>query len=257
MKNFMLVLLGLSLGMTFSTVAQAEVDLEACIGAWLFDEGKGDKAADMSGKNNHGKIEGAKWVKGKFGQALDFNGKGDFVEIPDSDSLTKDLEEITILAWAHLKRAVTEGTWNALVGKKPFTSGYLMWLEVPAQPSGLVFSPARHDDRANSQLELKKWYHLGFTRAQKGDMKFYIDGKLVTEAKSAAGPIATKPAPIMIAGQSGQTFEGLIDEVMLFSKALDGKDVNQLMTQGFKASVTAVSPKEKLATTWSKLKLVR
>ena len=158
---------------------------------------------------------------------------------------------------AHLKRAVTQGTWNALVGKNPYPSGYLMWLEVPAQPSGLVFSPAGHDDRANSQLELKKWYHLGFTRAQKGDMKFYIDGKLVTEAKSAAGPIATKPAPIMIAGQSGQTFEGLIDEVMLFSKALDGKDVNQLMTQGFKASVTAVSPKEKLATTWSKLKLVR
>ena len=48
MKNFMLVLLGLSLGMTFSTAAQAEVDLEACIGAWLFDEGKGNKAVSYT-----------------------------------------------------------------------------------------------------------------------------------------------------------------------------------------------------------------
>ena len=62
MKNFMLILLGLSLGITFGTVAQAELDLEACIGAWLFDEGKGNKAEDASGKDNHGKIDGAKWV---------------------------------------------------------------------------------------------------------------------------------------------------------------------------------------------------
>ena len=41
-------------------------------------------------------------------------------------------------------------------------------------------------------------------------MKFYVDGKLITEAKSGAGPIATKPAPIMIAGQSGQTADGQI-----------------------------------------------
>jgi len=256
MKNFMLILLGLSLGMTFGTVAQAELDLEACIGAWLFDEGKGNKAEDASGKNNHGKIDGAKWVKGKFGQALDFNGKGDFVEIPDSDSLTKDIEEISILAWAHLKRVVTQGTWNALVGKNPYPSGYLMWLEVPAQPSGLVYSPARHDDRANSQLELKKWYHLGFTRAKKGDMKFYIDGKLITEAKSAAGPIATKPAPIMIAGQSGQTFEGLIDEVMLFNQAIDAKAIGQLMKQGFDRAF-AVNTREKLAVTWGRLRTVK
>jgi len=256
MKNFMLILLGFSLGMTFGTVAKAEIDLEACIGAWLFDEGKGNKAEDASGKNNHGKIDGAKWVKGKFGQALDFNGKGDFVEIPDSDSLTKDIEEISILAWAHLKRVVTQGSWNALVGKNPYPSGYLMWLEVPAQPSGLVYSPARHDDRANSQLELKKWYHLGFTRAKKGDMKFYIDGKLITEAKSGAGPIDTKPAPIMIAGQSGQTFEGLIDEVMLFNQVIDAKAIGQLMKQGFDRAF-AVNAREKLATTWGRLRTVK
>ena len=256
MKNFVLILLGLSLGMTFGTVAQAELDLEACIGAWLFDEGKGNKAEDASGKNNHGKIDGAKWVKGKFGQALDFNGKGDFVEIPDSDSLTKDIEEISILAWAHLKRAVTQGTWNALVGKNPYPSGYLMWIEVPNQPCGLVFSPARHDDRANFQMDLKKWYHLGFTRAKKGDMKFYVDGKLITEAKSKAGTIATKPAPIMIAGQSGQTFEGLIDEVMLFNQAIDAKAIGQLMKQGFDRAF-AVNAREKLATTWGSLRTVK
>ena len=173
-------------------------------------------------------------MKGRFGQALYFSGKNDFVEIPDSDSLTKDTEEITILAWVHLNRPVTESSWSVIVSKKPFPYGYLMWIEKPTQPSGLVFSPQRQEVRANFQLKTEQWYHLGFTRAKNGDMKFYIDGELVTESKGESGPISTKPSPIIIAGQSSnQPFDGKIDEVILFKKPLDINEINQLMKQGF------------------------
>ena len=67
----------------------AEVGLEDAIGVWLFDEGKGEVAKDSSANGNHGElIGGPKWVKGKFGQGLEFDGKGTSVETESADKLT-------------------------------------------------------------------------------------------------------------------------------------------------------------------------
>ena len=67
----------------------AEVGLEDAIGVWLFDEGKGEVAKDSSANGNDGElIGGPKWVKGKFGQGLEFDGKGTSVETESADKLT-------------------------------------------------------------------------------------------------------------------------------------------------------------------------
>ena len=41
-----------------------------------YDEGKGDKAEDLSGNKHEGVIDNPKWVNGKFGKALEFGGEG-------------------------------------------------------------------------------------------------------------------------------------------------------------------------------------
>ena len=48
----------------------AKIDLETAMGIWLFDENRGNVATDISGNNNHGQIQVAEWVTGKFGKAL-------------------------------------------------------------------------------------------------------------------------------------------------------------------------------------------
>ena len=65
---------------------------------WHFDEGEGQSAQDSSLNANHGLINGAVWTEGKQGLALDFDGKNDYVSVPDSDSLDLS-EEITIACW--------------------------------------------------------------------------------------------------------------------------------------------------------------
>ena len=45
--------------------------------AYLFDEGKGNVAKDISGNDRDGDISGAKYVKGVFGTCLDYDGKDD------------------------------------------------------------------------------------------------------------------------------------------------------------------------------------
>jgi hypothetical protein len=55
----------------------------------------------LSGNGNHGKIFAPKWVEGKYGSALEFDGSGgnaDYVKIPGSDSLSIT-EAITMEAW--------------------------------------------------------------------------------------------------------------------------------------------------------------
>ena len=48
---------------------------------WTFDEGSGDTVIDSTGNGNDGTLMGAQWGEGKFGNALEFNGADQYVEV--------------------------------------------------------------------------------------------------------------------------------------------------------------------------------
>ena len=253
--KFVLVCISISLFcLIFSGVSYAKIDLKACIGAWLFDEGKGDVAKDSSGSGNDAKIvNGVKWTNGQINGALDFDGADDRLDIQDNANLN-GLSDITMMAWVYLRREVTSGTWNAIAGKNPYSNGYLIWIQVPREPCGLVYAGgARFDDRTGASLDLKRWYHLAFTRDAKGVMKFYIDGVLATTAASTAGPITTIAGPLTIGGQSPQIIDGMLDEVIIFNTALVENDIKGIMTNGL-LKANDVSLAGKFVECWGKLK---
>jgi len=65
-------------GLMFTGQSFAKINPKSIVGIWLFDEGKGDLVKDSSGNKNDGKLmNGPKWVDGKFGQALEFDGVDD------------------------------------------------------------------------------------------------------------------------------------------------------------------------------------
>ena len=76
----------------FAFSGKSHAGLEGLVGAWLFDEGKGNIAEDASGNGHDGDIRKAKWVKGKFGKALKFDGDGTVV-ILHSDDLTLEFSQ--------------------------------------------------------------------------------------------------------------------------------------------------------------------
>merc|ERR1711964_934635 len=66
-------------------------------------EGKGGKTKDDSGKGLEAELEGkCKWVKGKFGNAIEFDGKSAYVKTKPHANPTK---AITVSAW--VKRSST------------------------------------------------------------------------------------------------------------------------------------------------------
>ena len=96
----------------------AKIDLETAMGIWLFDENRGTVATDISGNNNHGEIQGAEWVKGKFGTALKFNGTSARVVIADSDSLYAK-KAWTITSWVFVD--TMEGGHGHIIAKRGAT----------------------------------------------------------------------------------------------------------------------------------------
>ena len=78
------------------------------VGDWRMDEGSGTVLVDSSTFGNNGTILGnPTWVAGQHGQAIRFDGTGDYATVPDSASLDISAA-ITMAAWVKPEKADTQ-----------------------------------------------------------------------------------------------------------------------------------------------------
>ena len=75
------------MGLMFANQSVADLDPATIEGLWLFNDGTGKVAKDTSGNKLDGTLENnPKWVNGKFGKAIEFDGSGAHVVIKDHES---------------------------------------------------------------------------------------------------------------------------------------------------------------------------
>jgi hypothetical protein len=261
-----LTIIGISfiiISLMFAGISDAKIDPNAIVGVWLFDGDEDDIDPDLSGNNHDGTINGdPERIAGKFGQALNFDGGGDFVDCGNDDSLS--LGVFTVSFWANMPE--TQG-WNHMVSKGSHvaggTPGSVNWgVMVYSNEEKFLFEVFEDTGwrGLNTPISLNEWHHVVAT--YDGDkMELLIDGeskgtnsgvKMLLDASRSfrIGGIATAGAV------PGNFFNGSIDEVALFNVALTVDDVQDIMNDGLEKAtgITAVSPSGKLATTWSELK---
>ncbi len=246
-----------------STFATADL-LEGLVLYMPLDEGGGDKAMDLSENGFTGSVKGgAKWVEGKFGDALEFSVSADFVEIADNKAFHIE-DEITQAAWVKLNRlpgahAIVFGTREGGGGRN-IGFGYGMnpsnGIKVWTNGAGGGFKDI--NDNA-TKLAPGTWYYLAYTHttANNGKVKIYLDGK-VTSDQDSANPVAPAGAPgrIQVGTWSGEAWPGVVDEVRLWNRALSDDEMEMSMNMG-EGDFLDVNPKDKLATSWGDIKRLR
>ena len=120
-KNTLIVVFVISVFLTASSIISAEEFVtDGLIGFWPLDKDniKGDTAADIFGKNP-GKIQGGPKIikEGKIFEALEFDGKDDYVQLPNMGNPP----EVTVEAWtlAHAMPPAAHGCCIGIVSAAP------------------------------------------------------------------------------------------------------------------------------------------
>src|SRR5262245_10814431 len=67
--------------------SRAQPLVQGLVAAYGFEEGAGGTTADASGNGLSGTISGAQWARGRFGNALRFDGQDDWVTVADAAAL--------------------------------------------------------------------------------------------------------------------------------------------------------------------------
>jgi len=222
----------------------AKCDLDTgLIAYWTFDEGSGTVAYDSAGTND-GTISGAQWTEGIIGGALDFDGVDDYVRVADSHSLTPT-NEVTVSAWIHI-RSVSWSDRTAIVCKYYWRGdrAYFLGLGKNKDPDkttvAFVVAETPHTigypRYSTTSLLPGQWYHVAATFEPNHEV-IYVNSIKETDDSNLSIPdsIPNNSQPLYIGYHKDEEdgfFDGIIDEVALWQRALSAEEVGQLYQQG-------------------------
>jgi hypothetical protein len=191
--------------------------------------------ADLSGSGNHGVVEGAKLVpSGKSGYALQFEGNASVVLPTLAARLTQNLKQLSMSCWlkpSDLRR-------DAMI----FDVGFVANESVTLMRTNDRFRFLLGGKSCDSEvIQSGNWYHLvgvwdGAT--QRLSVNGRLGGvapneRLVLDATSiSAGHGARLGTQAKSASREGRYFQGSIDEVAVFNRALSEEDVQKLVELG-------------------------
>ena len=255
MKAMLLCLSLIITSLVLVTQIGAKIDLETAMGIWLFDENKGAMAKDISGNNNHGQIQFAEWVTGKFGKALKFNGLTSRVVIADSESLYAK-KAWTITSWVKVDPSM--GGLGYILVKGFLGEGDKTGINYGLRTSGLAWDAFFMEGGAwkgafnKGKVKGGKWVYMTATYDGVNEIRVYENGEVIGSSERGKPPPQDN-SEVNIGGMSGQKrslFRGLLDEVAIFSVALRKDDMKNLMKNGVRRTMLDVAPLNKLATSW-------
>jgi len=262
--SFVLLLSASLVGSILPGFANAKI-----LGAWLFEEGKGDQAKDSSGRSVDGVLVGnPEWVAGKFGTALKFE-PNKYVDFPPPLSEKMIIEkDFTCMAW--MKPHKWEGSWNGVFSMQAgSTNGEIYGIYFGSGGGTEIYCWTRINGQAKGAttgkgaVNLDEWVHGAITY-DGSKMIVYKNGEKAAEtAISGNVDNADRKGRFVINGNYNSLDGGLsewcsatVDEVLVFDEALLQDKIKLYMEKGF-AGNTSVEPSDRVATTWGELKVSR
>jgi hypothetical protein len=219
---------------------------------------------DRSGYGNHGTLTnmdaGTDWVGSRYGWALDLDGSDDFVSITDNDALS-GLSTMTISAWVNIRALPAASLGQRMwIATKGALANFEWELSVNAFrdtfiPFGRYCFTAYNLDASiliqrgsNTAASAGAWQHIVATLSSRSVAPdVYFNGVLdnggsAVEGTATAGN-GTANVDIGRRGATENRFNGLIDDLRIYNRALTPTEIRLLATEpgiGLKPERTSV-----------------
>jgi YD repeat-containing protein len=206
---------------------------------WKLDESIGTTAGDATGDANTATLNGPYWVGGRAGTgALDLNGVNNYLNVASTPSITNIANNFTVSFWAYPRtthQIDAEGTtgWDGTAGQRYAIEP--RYHPDPDAGAGISVGTNGVSVYEHSygympavlvhQATLTGWTHVTVVYQNK-QPRLYLNGVLVrTGLTSPRANVRLNPN---IGGMVYGYFDGRLDDVRIYSRALAGGDVQAL-----------------------------
>jgi hypothetical protein len=259
-KNIFLIIL--TFGFSMQVIGQ--VNLQQGLVAYYPFNGN---ANDESGKENDGTVYGAALTTDRFGNqnsAYSFDGFDDFIKVSESTTLNPGLGSFSYSIW--FKSNKYSNNIGYLIGKYDMNGTINLWQnttwglqllfdEYNSSNNGIIgyfrdgISPQTSMETIlsnTSNLNLNNWNFLSAIRDKSnGKIYYYLNGSLNVEINDISSEIFAYSDLIMgTHGNWGQYYDGQIDDIRIYNRALNQDEVNALYNEGIypgEITITQVS----------------
>lgn len=204
---------------------------------WRFDEAGGTNTPDSSGHNLTGKLHGRpQRVPGRMGGAILFRNPHEYVELRHAPPL-RLTGSMTITAWINSTSFPPDDA--AIVSQLNSNAGYQLDTTIDKGPRTISFKLSNSCGElmaryGTTPLSIGTWYHVaGVYDARAKTLDVYLNGKL--DNGYLLGPVTSSQtssrSKVFIGRRDTWDFEfsGAVDDVRIYSAALTGAEIAEVM----------------------------
>jgi hypothetical protein len=190
---------------------------------------------DDSGLGNNGLAHGALWtVDGHHGGGFQFGLTNDYITVPNKAELNP--KHLTLSVW--IKTSYSDWVYRRIFDKG-FDEGYDLTMggvyNGHSTVGQVVFQPGNTSVESGAQVTNGTWHHVAGT-FDGAITRIYVDGKPAGTPGFWTGELAYTPYDLTIGGNRanrsrevfGASFNGVLDDVMMFNRALSAEEIRQL-----------------------------
>ena len=225
LRGFATVALTLACGMAFP----ADDDLLAW---WRFDEGEGTRTTDAA-TDTTDRVHRPTWAGGSHGTGLAFDGAGTWVTRPAAHAPQLP-GDFTTEAWIAVREY--PGGWTPIVNQHRCPeAGFFFGLD-QSGAFGLHVSVDGEWRVCNVDAPLPegKWLHVAGVYSAESGVRVYVNGQVRGQLE-VTGRVPTAGNMDLLIGKHNHgptAFDGIIDEVKLYGRALSSDEVARTYADG-------------------------
>jgi hypothetical protein len=188
---------------------------------------------DASGNGHDGVIMGdPNFAEGIVGQALDLDGDGDYIDCGNDPNFgMQETNQMTAASWVTIRSI--PAAWSAIVAKGEYAWRISNANLDPRFHFGITIwnAPDTFGTDGVTAVGFDEWHHVAGT-FDGANINLYVDGALDIGVPTTE-PIGANEASVLIGENpesTGRFWDGLIDEVMIYNRALSEGEILFLAT---------------------------